>query len=173
MNKTGEMFGFQDSINENNQRNQENQNANMEYEIEKTSSKRILTLERKRDDKDNNQVRENISKKLEEVREKSTSKSKSKTNDKILDEFSNDKNLKNKKVSTKTHTIYDPDTKETKIVKTTTILEKDIQNNKIPHEKGDESNEFYTKTVIEKTTIISDKNIEKKDKNKEKLDLSK
>jgi len=46
----------------------------MEYQIEKTSSKWILTLERKRDDKDNNQVRENISKKLEEVREKSTSK---------------------------------------------------------------------------------------------------
>lgn len=68
------MFGFQDSINENNERNHENQNANMEYQIEKTSSKWILTLERKRDEKDNNQVRENISKKLEEVREKSTSK---------------------------------------------------------------------------------------------------
>lgn len=43
------MFGFQDSINENNQRNQENPESNVEYQIEKTSSKWILTLERKRD----------------------------------------------------------------------------------------------------------------------------
>lgn len=50
--------------------------------------------------------------------------------------------------------MYDPDTKTETIIETTTIIERDKS------AKGGKNNEeSYIKTVIEKTTIISDKHI--------------
>jgi hypothetical protein len=72
-------------------------------------------LERTNDNK--NITNENMTKKMEEVREESTSKTK-KSHTPL-------KGNNDKKISTKTQTIIDPLTGEKKIITKTTILEKD------------------------------------------------